>query len=94
MDVNRERFCKKICKVVSTFAPRYNELILGDAVPHPVKAHVDALSAFRLDGVQSDAYSALVVAEDCSWARLHAHSITVSQLVLATWLFRLKISEC
>ena len=68
MDVNRERFCKKICKVVSTFAPRYNELILGDAVPHPVKAHVDALSAFRLDGVQSDAYSALVVAEDCSWA--------------------------
>jgi hypothetical protein len=51
MYVDRERFSEEICEVVGAFAPGDDELILGDAVPYPVEAHVDALGAFRLDGV-------------------------------------------
>ena len=48
-------------QVVGSFAPEDEELALLDAVPDPIKTHVDGFGSALLDGVVCDSRSGGVV---------------------------------
>ena len=59
-----QRFCEKIRDVAKTWNEDDAKLMLADAVPQPVKAHVQRLRHLDVDAVVGQAYGDLVVAED------------------------------
>ena len=61
MDVNGKRFGEEVGEVISSFAPRDNELFLCNAISYPMKAHVNAFSLLGFDGVVGNTYGALVI---------------------------------
>ncbi len=63
MLVDGKRLGEKISEVVGTWAPLDIEVLLLDAIPHPMKAHVDGLGSLGLDGVCRQADCTSVIAE-------------------------------
>ena len=59
-----QSFRKEICDVATTLNKDDTKLMLANAVPKPVKAHVQRLRHLDVDAVVGQAYGDLVVAED------------------------------
>ena len=59
---DREGLGEKICEVITAFAPADGKMTLANAIPNPMKLHVNTLCAFRLDRVGGNAVCAFVVA--------------------------------
>ena len=67
MTIDGQSFREEICDVAKTWNKEDAELMLADAVPKPVKAHVQRLRHLDVDAVVGKADGDLVVAED--WCR-------------------------
>ena len=57
-----ERLGEKICEIITAFAPADGKMARTNAIPNPMKLHVNTLGAFGLDRVGGNAVCAFVVA--------------------------------
>ncbi len=76
-----QSFCKKIRDVAETGNKEDAELMLSDAVPDPVKTHIQRLRHLDVDAVAGKVYGHLVVTEDWCWRLRVSHVVKYLTLV-------------
>ena len=52
---------EKICEIITAFAPADRKMTRTNAIPNPMKLHINTLGAFRFDRVGGNAVRAFVV---------------------------------